>query len=761
MALQQQRAPQPRGVDVAPFVRFSPPQDAQAVDQEGDHPAEGEYVPFENESALASHVRKAWERNKLARAKITLRLLKCLRARRGVYSAAELDMLRERGALNVVWVDLTEEKCKAAAAWLREVLMPVTDFPFDVEPTPVPELPEQVKLSILERAASKAADAMAAMVAEGQPPPTAEQFAQQALETAEQMRKTVEAEIERKAREAAKRMRKHIADAMAEGGWQEAMDAFIEDFVTYPAAVLHGPVYKHSTSIKWGYGGAMGVAKELVQSWEWIDIFDVFPDPNAHDCQSGDFIVRRRYTRRDLHDCVGLPGYHDDQIKAALRDYEHGHLEGWIWQEAERRRLQNETLYSFLSPKGTIDALHYYGSVPGWKLLAWRPERASDINESSEYEVEVILIGKYVIRCAINEHPLRLRPFFSASFDRVPGSFWGRSIPDLCETSQKMVNASACALADNMSWASGPQAWVHVDRLADGENAVDIVPLKVWQLKSDPTQGVNPGVGFFQAQSNAAELMALIEKWSVRADDATGVPRYTYGNERVGGAASTYSGLAMLMNNAAKGLRRAIGHVDSLVIRPSVQIAFQNEMLYGSDFSAKCDAKIVPRGATTILVREARNQALLQAAQITANPVDMQLIQQKGRAELLRRVLGEALEIDWRGIVPDDAEIEERVKAEAAAQANAEAQRSELERAARLGQIEVERYRIDTQAQIEREKIASDERSKGAEIAARTQLAKAKANRQIRFEYDADGNVVRALPFAPADATGAQDTAGG
>lgn len=276
---------------------------------------------------------------------------------------------------------------------------------------------------------------------------------------------------------------------------------------------------------------------------------------------------------------------------------------------------------------------------------------------------------------------------------------------------------------------------------------MDIVPLKVWQLKSDPTQGVNPGVGFFQANSNAAELMALIEKWSVKADDATGVPRYTYGNERVGGAASTYSGLAMLMNNAAKGLRRAIGHVDTLVIRPSVQLAFVNEMLYGSDLSAKADVRIVPRGATTILVREARNQALLQAAQITANPIDMQIVGEKGRAELLRRVLGEALEIDWHGVVPDDTQIEADIRAKAAAAQQAAEQQMEIDRAAKLGFIDIENKRIDTQAELEREKIASEERIKGAEIAAKKMLAMDKLRRQIAFEYDDAGNVVRAKPL--------------
>lgn len=109
----------------------------------------------------------------------------------------------------------------------------------------------------------------------------------------------------------------------------------------------------------------------------------------------------------------------------------------------------------------------------------------------------------------------------------------------------------------------------------------------MWQLKSDPTQGVNPGIGFFQADDRSASLMATYEKWEVKADDATGIPRYTYGNEHIGGAGDTASGLSMLMNSAAKGLRRAISNIDGNVIAPTVNDTFINEMLYNPDESIK------------------------------------------------------------------------------------------------------------------------------------------------------------------------------
>jgi hypothetical protein len=308
-----------------------------------------------------------------------------------------------------------------------------------------------------------------------------------------------------------------------------------------------------------------------------------------------------------------MPNYKDEQIDGALRDYSNGHLEGWLWTEAERQRLEQESLYMWLSPPGVIDALNYWGSVPGWKLMTWGvdTDNGKAIEETKEYECNVLVCGRYILYAALNPDPLG-QPFRKACYDEIPGAFWGRSIPDLAATSQKFCNGIACALADNLSMASGPMAWVHADRFADGEQTAEIFPWKTWQLKSDPTQGVNPGVGFFQANDNSASLMATYEKWEIRADDATGIPRYTYGNERAGGSADTATGLSMLMNNAAKGLRRAISNIDLNVIEPTINDTFTNEMLYNPDESIKGDNIVVPRGAAAILIKESAQQRRTQ-----------------------------------------------------------------------------------------------------------------------------------------------------
>lgn len=763
------------GIPTRPLVAVRNLRDTQALKNSAiagqqNNQNVGGLATVESDASLAGHIRMTWDRNKMAREKVTQRLLKCLRARRGVYSQNELQQISDRGGLNVIWVELTEEKCKAAGAWVREVVMPVGDYPASIEPSPVPDLPEPMKIAIAQKAMKKAQELMihmgrqmaAAQQAQQQPadpnaPPGAaqapaavppqqpmdrEEFRAMAVEIGERMREQMEQQAKDEAEKRAKKMETKIHDRMAEGGWDEAIDKFIEEFVTYPTAVLMGPVYERANQLEWGSGFTPEVNTEPQQRWKWVPIFDVYPAQYATSCQTGDLCVRVRYTRRELSELRGLDDYRTDQIEKALLAYTNGHLEGWIWQEAERQRLEQESLYSWLSPRGVIDGVHYWGSVPGWKLMSWGVRGMEDLDPVEEYEVDAILIGPYVIRCAVNRDPLKRRPFFNASFDPVPGSFWGRSIPDLVETPQKMVNAAACSLADNMGWASGPMGWVHVDRLADGENAIEWIPGKVFQLKSDATQGVNPGIGTFTIPDNSEKLQALIEKWSIKADDSSGVPRYTYGNERVGGAADTYSGLAMLMNNAAKGLRRAIGQIDINVIRPSIYMAFINEMVFGDDDSIKADCVVVPKGATAMLIKEARNQAVLTAAQITANPIDIPIIRAKGRAAILRKVLGEALEINPEGIVPTDEQIEEQM-----------AQDAQAQQAAAQAQMQAEQANAQAQLQGKREEIASREKIEGAKLAAERLRAREK-NQPIDFEYGPEGEIRRAVPKQQPEATG-------
>jgi hypothetical protein len=673
----------------------------QLLQREAEKPADPTTIDNEQSiSALAGHVRKAWGDNKLAKQRIDLKLLACLRARRGIYSPAEIAVLQQNsGGMNFVYSDLTETKCRAASAWIREIVLPTGEQPWGIEPTPMPELPKVLQTSIVQKAIQQAQAVMQQMHQAQQPPqpqqapagptdpnappgappgasagappaPTPpmsqQEFRDLARQIGDKLRDETEDTIKQMAARRAKRMELQIADRLAEGNYEAAMDAFVEDFVTFPGAILKGPIYRRGKMLRWGEGFKPLVSENPLQSWDRVSPFDAYPGPNTRSPQDGNFIERMRFQRHELFELKGLPGYRDDQIDEALRDYSAGHLEGWLWTESERQRLEQETMYMWLAPPGVIDALNFWGSVPGWKLLSWgvTGKNGETIEETKDYEVNVLLCGRYVLYAAMNPDPLDQRPYRKACYDEIPGAFWGRSIPDLAATSQKMCNGIACALADNLAMASGPMVWVHADRFADGEDTQAIYPWRLWQLKSDSSQGVNPGIGFFQANDNSANLMATYEKWEIRADDATGIPRYTYGNERAGGSADTATGLSMLMNNAAKGLRRAISNIDLHVTSKTIGDAFVNEMLYNPDQSIKGDCIVVPRGAAAILIKESAQQRRTQfLGMVTQSPVLTGIIGPKYIANIVREV-ATAMELPPNS-VPSEDEVEQQIEQQA------------------------------------------------------------------------------------------------
>lgn len=648
------------------------------------------------ETALAGYISKVWERNKLAKNLIERRMLANLRARRGEYSEQQLAIIQQNGGQNIVWADVTETKCRAGSAWIREVLAPTGQRAWGIKPTPIPELPMAMKKAIVNKAIQQAM-ALLKQSAEAGDVMSQEDFRQTVANVGEKLRQQAETEMRKVADRRARRMEDVIADRLAQGGWDQAIDEFVEDFVTYPAAIIKGPVYRRVRQLSWGNGWKPMVSDNPAQTWARVSPFDIYPSVGATDCQKGDLVERVRFWRSELHAMKGLPGYQDEEIDKALKEYVGGHLEGWLWTDAERQRLEKETMYQFLSPTGVIDALNFWGSVPGWMLMSWGVRE--DLEPTREYEVEVLKVGRYIVYCALNPHPLGRRPYRKAAYDEIPGAFWGRCPPDLVATHQQMCNAIACSLADNLGVSSGPMGWVHMDRLADGEQSMTWAPWKLFQLKSDPSQGVNPGIGVFATPDNSTALMNTYSQWEQRADDASGIPRYTYGNGQQVGAGDTAAGLSMLMNNAAKGLRRAIGNVDLRVIAPTIYDAFLNEMLYNEDTSIKGDCIVVPRGAAAILIKESAQARRTQFLGMTANEFDMQIIGTKGRAALLREV-ADIMELPEE-TVPTDEEIEEREKKAA------EAQQAQLEQ-----QLAMQKEQQQQQVQLEAQRSQANEQGK-------------------------------------------------
>jgi hypothetical protein len=257
----------------------------------------------------------------------------------------------------------------------------------------------------------------------------------------------------------------------------------------------------------------------------------------------------------------------------------------------------------------------------------------------------------------INKHPLGWKPYYSASFDPSADSIWGNAPPELMEDCQRMCNAAARAMANNMSIGSGPQVEVFKDRIDPGDDIQRMWPWKIWKTLSDPTGSGKPAVNFYQPNMITQELMAVFSFFYTQAGEQLGVPAYDQGSEQgtQGGAAGTAHGLAMLMTASSKIMKDAIGAIDRNIIK---KIIFQT-WLYAITTGVmeyEGDIHIVARASEYLIVAEqlqARRQEFLA---FTNNPVDLAIIGMDGRANVLRETV-KSLKMDGDNIVPPEWEM--------------------------------------------------------------------------------------------------------
>jgi hypothetical protein len=256
--------------------------------------------------------------------------------------------------------------------------------------------------------------------------------------------------------------------------------------------------------------------------------------------------------------------------------------------------------------------------------------------------------------------PRQRHPYFLTSFEKVPGTPVGNGLTDLLIDLQEMANATARALVNNISIASGPQVVVRDDRLSPDETGEDLYPWKRWHTRSDPLspQAAEAPIDFFMPTMNAEPMISAFDKFVSIADDVSAIPKYVGGQAGSGGAGRTASGLAMLMGNASKILQTVAANVDRDVVSLSMLQLTDLVMLTDTTGLLTGEEKISVQGVDVAVQRETIRQRQVEFLQATNNPVDQHIVGLKGRGAVLRAVAS-TIGLDGEHIVPSDNELEQ------------------------------------------------------------------------------------------------------
>lgn len=599
-------------------------------------------------TGLVSHVRSCWSEAKQAKQNVELTMLEALRQRRGEYDPLILSEIKKSGG-SEVYMMLTSNKCRAAKAWLTDTLLGVRDDkPWTINATKVPQLSPADEKALV-RSATEEAYAL-----EQNTGLTVGPNEMAALLSKVKARVATAKHAKAKAKVATMELK--MEDQLSEGDFINAFGQFLDDLVTFPAAILKGPVIRKKPRMEWVQDGEdykLEIKDVIVKEWERVDPFMLYPAPHSTSVDDGYLIERHRLSRAELETYQGVEGYSDGAIKAVLDQYGRQGIRDWLMIDSEKAHAEDrENALGMSNSEGLIDALQFWGAIQGRQLREWGMSEEDVPDELKEYHCEVWLIGEWVIKATLNYDPFKRKPYFKTSYEEIPGLFWGNSVPGLIRDCASICNAAARALVNNMGIASGPQVDVNVDRMPKGENITKMYPWKIWQSKSDPYGSTAPAVNFFQPNMMAAELMGIYEKFATLADEYSSIPRYLSGDGSSGGAGRTASGLSMLMSNAGKGIKQVISNIDQYVLGPAIERLYYFNMKYEEDPELKGDIRVVARGANSLVVKEQAQLRRNEFLQIALNSESVaQIIGEEGVAALLREG-AKALDMDTDAIVP-------------------------------------------------------------------------------------------------------------
>lgn len=549
---------------------------------------------------------------------ITPRLHQCLRQRRGEYDPERLAAIRAHGGADT-YFNLTETKCAALESWLQDVLSPALDQDcWDLSPTPQPELPEDIKQSILDLCVQQFLPQLQQLqvLAAGMPPQEAEQLMGLLRDQVQMASAELHEEYERLAMDAARarteRMRDRVADQLAEGGWSEALQGLIHDIATFPLAVLKGPILETQRVMQWAGETAQVVDTPRV-AFRCVSPFDIFPSPNARYLGDDWVCELVRFSARDLQTLSAGPGWIGPRVQQALEEFIRSKQPpppgDGSRPDGERARLEvrPDTPEAWTTQ---LEAIEWWGTVPGQYLLDWANANARELEEfglsgitaEGWYPVSALLLGRHVVRVSPVLDPLGELPYSACSFEIQAGSVWGRSLPEKMRDCQDGYTSSLRNLVNNLAFSSGP-CLVYDAHACKGLAISRVQPWQVIPFDGSRSQGRFPAQ-WWQPASSADLFLKTAEYFSQQADDRSMVPRYSYGNEQVTGAGQTASGLSMLLSTAAKGIKRVLSHLDQHVIRTCLTRLVRFNNAYATDPGLHGDVEVVPRGALYALTRD-------------------------------------------------------------------------------------------------------------------------------------------------------------
>ena len=537
---------------------------------------------------------------------------------RGVYSEAVKFTEAEKSR---VFIKVTKTKVLAAYGQITDVLFSAGRFPLSVDPTVLPEgIAGDVHYDPMDKeiAGEEGEESPYGFAGDGKELPAG------ATETSLQLG-PLENKLKSKdvkegmgssptsvnynpAMLAAKRMEKKIHDQLDESEATKQLRSAAFEMPLFGTGIMKGPMAVDKEYPDWDEEGNYVPVTKTVPKVSYVSVWDFYPDPDAAhigDCQFS--VQRHKMNRSQLRDLKKRPFFRKDVIESVV---DHG--ENYV------KKYWEDDLVDYQLDSGVerFEVLEYWGVMDMDTIKEYEIEIPEELEDADELQVNIWICNDRVIRSVLNPFkPVRL-PYYAVPYEHNPYSLFGIALAENMDDTQTLMNGFMRMAVDNAVLSGNLIFEVDETNLVPGQD-MQLYPGKVFRR-----QGGAPGQALFGTKypNVSGENLQLFDKARQLADESTGLPSFSHGQTGVTGVGRTSSGISMLMNAAAGGIKTVIKNIDDYLLGPMGKSFFHFNMQFDFDKSIRGDLEVKARGTESLMANEIRSQRLMQFLQVGANP---------------------------------------------------------------------------------------------------------------------------------------------
>ncbi len=445
---------------------------------------------------------------------------------------------------------------------------------------------------------------------------------------------------------AARNMETRIHDQLEESEASKHLRNTSFEMCLFGTGILKGPFAFDKEYPRWTEEGDYDPIYETVPRVESVSIWDIYPDPDAHNMSEAEYVIQRhRMSRSQLRALKKRPYFIEDVIEESIQMGPSYNSEYWedVLEDNEVTNQPNR-----------YEVLEYWGVLDSDLAEEAGLDIPAKLADKDQVHINAWVCNGKVLRLVLNPFTPSRIPYHAVPYELNPYSFFGIGVAENMEDTQLLMNGFMRMAIDNAALSSNLLIEVDETNLIPGQD-MSIYPGKIFRRQAGA-----PGQAIFGTKfpNVTNECIAMFDKTRQLADESTGIPSYSHGMTGVMGVGRTASGMSMLMGAAAQNIKAVVRNIDDYLLGPLGKSFFAFNMQFKFDPDANGDLDVEALGTESLMRNEIRSQKLMQFMQTAQNPNMAPYV----KYDYVLREIAASLDLDADKILNDPREAEIQAK---------------------------------------------------------------------------------------------------